>query len=161
MIHAKFFGLSISQPYWLPLELFDLNGDKALTQADVEIWVRDIKRTYFGDVNLDGEFNSQDLTLVYQSGHYTIEEEPLFRAYSPPVAWSDGDWNSDGLFTATDLILAFQDGGYEAGPRPPAAAVPEPSGLGACVALVLLGYTRRCRTKRARQARETYEPSFG
>ena len=44
-----------------------------------------------------------------------------------PAGWSEGDWNGDGVFTSADFIIAFQDGGYEQGPRPDAAAVPEPA----------------------------------
>ncbi|MCA9172596.1 MAG: hypothetical protein KDB23_33255, partial [Planctomycetales bacterium] len=78
--------------------------------------------TYFGDANLDGEFNSADLINVFQAGQY----EDAFSANS---TWSTGDWNGDGEFTTSDFVVAFQDGGYEKGPRHAVSAVPEPSGL--------------------------------
>jgi hypothetical protein len=43
--------------------------------------------------------------------------------------WASGDFDGLGDFTSGDLVAALADGGYDAGPRPAAAAVPEPSGL--------------------------------
>jgi hypothetical protein len=98
--------------------LFDLDKNGSIDAADRQYWVRDLKRTYFGDANLDGQFNSGDLVDVFQANHY----EDTITLNSD---WSTGDWNGDGDFTSRDLVLAFQDGGYESGPRL-AAAVPEP-----------------------------------
>ncbi|MCA9172511.1 MAG: dockerin type I repeat-containing protein [Planctomycetales bacterium] len=85
--------------------------------------------TWFGDANLDGEFNSTDLVVVFQAGVY--EDSVLLNA-----GWSTGDWNGDGEFNSSDLVTAFQTGGYGQGPRDAvaASAVPEPS---TCVALGL------------------------
>ncbi len=100
----------------------DLSIDGKVDQTDLSLWIHDHRKTYFGDANLDGQFNSQDLTLVFQAGEYEdfVEDNS---------GWAEGDWNADGEFTSSDLVVAFQDGGYEAGPRHAVNAVPEPAGL--------------------------------
>jgi Tol biopolymer transport system component len=95
---------------------FDLNADGNFTQADRDVWVKELKGTWFGDANLDGEFNSSDLTMVFAEGKYETLEA---------AGWAEGDWDGSGRFDTGDLIKAFADGGYEQGPAP--AAVPEPS----------------------------------
>jgi hypothetical protein len=88
--------------------------------ADHRLWVKDLKRTSFGDANLDGQFASSDFVNVLQAGEY----EDVIPLNS---TWSTGDWNADGDFTTLDVVVAFQDGGYEQGPRA-GAEVPEPAG---------------------------------
>lgn len=121
------------------LARFDLNFDDVLDDADRVRWVRGHMKTFFGDSNLDGEFNSGDLVAVFASGEYE-DELPL------NSGWAKGDWDGDGDFTSRDLVLAFQDGGYEQGPRPALAAVPEPNGIGMmaiALALAAVSSTRR------------------
>ncbi len=43
---------------------YDLNDDSLVNEADRTVWVETIKNTYYGDANLDGEFNSSDLVQV-------------------------------------------------------------------------------------------------
>ncbi len=81
-----------------------------------------MKKTWIGDANLDGEFNTVDFLVVFQAGLY---EDDL----PGNSDWSTGDWNADGDFDSGDFIVAFQGGGFEKGPRPAAAVVPEPSTL--------------------------------
>jgi hypothetical protein len=85
-------------------------------------YVHDTLHTWIGDSNLDGQFNSGDLVIVFQAGQY----EDTVQGNS---SWVTGDWNGDKEFSSGDLVVAFQDGGFEAGPRPAAVAVPEPSAL--------------------------------
>ena len=121
--------------------IFDLNMDGKTDRNDHARWVHDIKQTWFGDQNLDGEFNSGDLVGVFEAGHY----EDGIPANS---GWSDGDWNGDGEFDTSDLVAAFSDGGYELGPRPAMNAIPEPSGLVmmmTALALLTVSSTRRAR----------------
>ncbi|MCA9214564.1 MAG: hypothetical protein KDB27_15940 [Planctomycetales bacterium] len=106
---------------------FDLNGDNVVDNADRVAWVKDIEKTYFGDSNLDGEFNSTDFVLVFQAGTYE-------RA-GAEATWETGDWNGDGKFSSSDFVTAFQDGGYEKGPL---AVVPEPTFSGWLVAVAAL-----------------------
>ena len=97
---------------------FDLNGDGSVTDADRDAWVVDVRKTWFGDSNLDGEFTSGDFVLVFTTGEYED-------ATDGNSTWAEGDWNGDGDFTSGDFVKAFTDGGFEIGPRG-AVAVPEP-----------------------------------
>lgn len=106
---------------------FDLNQDGTVDSADHTKWVKELAGTWFGDANLDGEFNSGDLIGVFQAGKYETEQV---------ASWSEGDWNGDRLVNTADLITAFQDGGYEKGPSA-VASVPEPTcGFGLLIACV-------------------------
>ena len=103
--------------------------------TDRDIWVQELRQTWYGDANLDGLFDSTDLIAVFTRGLYEICAE---------AGWGDGDWSGDGLFTSTDLVLALQDGGYAAGRRGDVNAVPEPtSALLASLAFVLVIAHRR------------------
>ena len=85
----------------------------------------DLSKTYVGDANLDGSFDSTDFVSVFVAGLYETGQA---------AGWGAGDWDGDGLFDSSDFVAAFVDGGYEAGPRQ-VLAVPEPSS----VVLLLLG----------------------
>jgi hypothetical protein len=99
---------------------YDLDADTLVSTADRRVWVEDLRKTYFGDANLDGEFNSSDLVNVLAAGTYEVDVAST---------WSTGDFDGDGRTSSSDLIEALAGGGYEVGPRPATAAVPEPSGL--------------------------------
>jgi hypothetical protein len=101
---------------------FDLNTDGQVNAEDRRVWVEDLKRIYFGDANLDGQFNSADFVSVFQAGQYED-------AIADNSSWSTGDWNGDKDFDSGDFVLAFQAGGYEKGPRMAVRSVPEPGSL--------------------------------
>jgi hypothetical protein len=101
---------------------FNLNGDAVVDDKDRTVWVRDLRKTWFGDANLDNVFNSSDFVAVFTAGQYED-------AVAGNSGWATGDWDGDGDFTSGDFVVAFQDGGYEKGPRVAVAAVPEPAGL--------------------------------
>lgn len=124
------------------ISAFDLNGDKRVDDADRAKWVEQLKRTYYGDADLDGQFNSSDLVRVFEVGEY--EDAVAMNSW-----WSDGDWDGDGDFTSGDLVVAFQAGAYEKGPRPAVAAVPEPTGLGTVLAGVITFLAAWRRSSRA------------
>lgn len=100
---------------------FDLDENGIVDAADRTAWVTVLNNTYFGDSNLDGEFNSSDFVTVFGAGEY--EDETAGNSL-----WAEGDWNGDGDFNSGDFVLAFSGGGYEKGPRP-ARAVPEPGSI--------------------------------
>jgi hypothetical protein len=106
-------------PFWLPDEMFDVNSDRVISAEDQQVWVHDLKKTWYGDANLNGEFNATDLMQVLEAGRYETQ------AYA---GWAEGDWNGDGVFDTGDLVKALDGGGYEQGPRKDPAAVPEPTG---------------------------------
>jgi hypothetical protein len=85
--------------------VFDLNEDGMVDESDLSYLIHDILHTHFGDANLDGSFDSQDLVSIFQNGEY----EDLAQLNS---SWASGDWNADGEFDTKDLVVAFQDGGY-------------------------------------------------
>jgi hypothetical protein len=97
---------------------FDLNSDGLVNGGDRTVWVQDLRQTWFGDANLDGEFNSTDLVDVLASGTYEADVDST---------WGTGDFDGDARTNSGDLITALADGGYEIGPRPAPAAVPEPA----------------------------------
>jgi hypothetical protein len=103
-----------------PLALAPLDDGTISDPTERSNYVHDVLGTWFGDSNLDGEFNSSDLVALFQVGEY----EDAIEANS---SWVTGDWSGDGEFDSSDLVLAFQDGGFELGPRTAVAAVPEPS----------------------------------
>ncbi len=123
----------------------------------------------FGDVNLDGQVNFTDISLLNNSG--------LFNAGGSAGDWYEGDFNYDGRVTLTDIMLMnntglFGAGSYlpttplRAGGLPPStldtgrvsltAAVPEPStGLLAVAAgsvATVAAMRRRLRRQQARSA---------
>ena len=90
----------------------DLTGDGAIDLADLTFLVKSRLHTFFGDADLNGEFNSADFVQVFAAGKY---ETPA------AAGWGEGDWNGDGLFSSADFVIAFSDGGYEQGPVPATA----------------------------------------
>ncbi len=118
----------------------DLSHDGKVDATDLATWIHDYRHSFLGDVNLDGQFNSQDMIKVFQAGEY----EDMIEVNS---RWSRGDWNADNEFTSSDLMIAFQDGGYEQGPRP--VPVPEPARLLWCGGFVALRLRRRSRSRQA------------
>ena len=91
--------------------VFDLNEDGEVSMIDRSVWVDDLHRTFPGDANLDGQFESADLVRVFQAGKY----EDLIQDNS---GWEQGDWDGDRDFTTSDLVAAFEAGGYQKGFRP-------------------------------------------
>jgi polyhydroxybutyrate depolymerase len=118
--------------------VFDVNQDGMVTSDDYARWVVDLRQTWIGDADLNGEFNSGDLIEVFSAGLYEKEQ---------PAGWATGDWDGNGAFESGDLIAAFADGGYEQGPRPALRVVPEPSSVVALLAggILLLRVVRRNR----------------
>ena len=99
---------------------YDVDRDGSVNSSDHETLVNGILNTWYGDANLDGEFNTGDFTTVFQAGEF---EDRL----AGNSTWGTGDWNGDGEFNTGDFITAFQQGGFERGPRPRVASVPEPT----------------------------------
>ena len=114
--------------------VFDLNADSLVDAHDRVVWVEQEAETWFGDANLDGEFNSNDFVEVFAVGKYETNEE---------VGWAEGDWDGSNRFDRADFVAAFQGGGYEAGPRTIPQAVPEPGGMVGWLLVALIWRLRR------------------
>lgn len=113
-----------------PTMVSDVDRNRKLNDDDLRVWIKDLKQTWYGDANLDGEFNSSDLVQVFTAGWY--EKGRVESAYGQVyegAEWAEGDWNGDAKFGTSDLVAAFEDGGYEQGPFVPANVVPEPTSL--------------------------------
>ena len=87
---------------------YDLNNDDLVNYDDRLVWVEQLKNTYIGDANLDGEFNSADFVQVFVAGLYETQQA---------ATWEQGDWDGNRLFDSSDFVAAFVGGGYELGPR--------------------------------------------
>ena len=119
---------------------YDIDQNGTVDADDRVAWVHDINNTYFGDANLDGQFDSGgDFVQVFVAGKYET---------GAAASWAEGDWDGDGFFASGDMVTAFVDGGYEQGPRENALAVPEPAGG----LLWLLGLTSLIAGHRRRHA---------
>lgn len=59
----------------------------------------------YGDINLDGFFDFQDLLVLFASGEYDDD-------IAGNSDYAEGDWNGDGDATSDDLLFAFSLGGY-------------------------------------------------
>ena len=110
---------------------FDLDGNSSVDFDDAVVWVEGIFGTTFGDVNLNGRFDSPDLVDVFLVDEY---EDGIPKNST----WEEGDWNADGDFTTKDLVLAFERGNY----RFDSQAVPEPIGLSSVWAPIMLCFWR-------------------
>lgn len=88
---------------------YDLNSNGIVDAPDRVVWVHDVKNTFFGDANLNGEFNSADLVLVFQGAQY--EDDVAGNS-----TWVTGDWDGNRELDTADLVLAFQQGVFEMGP---------------------------------------------
>ena len=85
-----------------------MNGDGGVSAEDHRSWVKDLKHTWFGDADLNNEFNSNDFVRVFQAGKY--EQGWLDRwgnIQGETAGWSEGDWNGDGVFDSNDFVTAF------------------------------------------------------
>ncbi|MCA9217650.1 MAG: hypothetical protein KDB27_31490 [Planctomycetales bacterium] len=102
--------------------VFDVDTSGTVNRSDLDALVVQTLNTWFGDADLNGEFNSGDLVAVFTASEY---EDGV----SNNSTWGTGDWNGDGEFDSGDLGVAFQDGGYEKGTRTEAQVVPEPSSV--------------------------------
>ncbi|MFC1758027.1 PQQ-dependent sugar dehydrogenase [Planctomycetota bacterium] len=113
--------------------IFDLDGDNAVNKSDVAVWARDLRNTWIGDANLDGEFNTGDLTTIFQAAKFETGEV---------ANWSEGDWTGDLRFGTEDLVAAFQDGGFEQGARA-IVTVPEPCFPAFIIGILVAAIPRR------------------
>ncbi len=118
-----------------PVE-FDINSDGNVDRMDRDVWVAELKMTYFGDSNLDGMVDAGDLNnlaLNWQSPSTT--------------SWALGDFTGDGNTNAADLNLLALNwrSGQQAANS--AASVPEPASALLLAAGLILGVSHFCRSR--------------
>ncbi len=88
-----------------PSSEFDLTNDQRVDLLDFNTLILAYFGSTFGDANLDGLFDSNDLISIFQFGEYEDSQEDNSN-------WSRGDWNCDGDFNSSDLVVAFAQGDY-------------------------------------------------
>lgn len=69
--------------------------------SDVDAWVRDFRRTEYGDANLDGRVDFDDLLVLAQN-------------YGTAAGWAGGDLNGSHFVDFDDLLLVAQHYGLGA-----------------------------------------------
>ncbi len=114
---------------------FDVNRDGSIDGEDRLFWISDLKETFFGDTDLDGQVSAVDLNSL-----------ALNWLASDATSWAQGDFNGDGNVNASDLNdlgLNWQSGTIQA-----ASAIPEPSSA----VVLLLGSALLLRSHRRRGA---------
>ena len=67
---------------------YDLTNDGEVNFDDRKVWVEELKNTWIGDADLNGEFKSSDMVQVFAAGKYETGED---------AGWAQGDWNGDGI----------------------------------------------------------------
>ena len=102
--------------------VFDVNADGTVTAADYASWVADLRQTWFGDANLDGEVGFQDFVT-------------LANHFDGPGGWSDGDFDADAQVLFADFVILANNFGKTS--TMATTSVPEPSSA----LLSLLGLT--------------------
>ena len=97
---------------------FDLDQNGVADFGDLAEWVENIKKTYFGDTNLDGIFDTEDFVAAFVGGEY-------LDGVAGNSTWATGDWDGNGDFDTEDIVLAFTKGGFLMEPRAVVHSVPE------------------------------------
>jgi hypothetical protein len=72
---------------------YDLSDSGGLDMGDIDIIVREVLNTDFGDVDLDGDVDADDQAVVQANQNLTM------------AGWADGDMTGDGLVDAADLAV--------------------------------------------------------
>ena len=120
-----------------PRSWFDVNSDGSVDADDRRFWITDLKETFFGDTDLDGQVSAADLNTLALNWRVT-----------DAISWAQGDFNGDGNVNASDLNdLALN---WRSGMATAASAVPEPSS--AVLLLLLLGGALMLNRHRRREA---------
>ncbi len=97
-----------------------LSAGITIDAQDYDVLVEHLGNSWFGDADLDGEFNSGDFVQALLAGKYETSDN---------AGWAEGDWNGHGMFDIADFGITFVDGGYQQGPRTDVTEVPGPRGV--------------------------------
>ncbi len=72
---------------------YDLNRDGAISNLDLDVLIRDVIGTEYGDTNLDGQVDLGDAKTI------------IGNLFQPGHGWQSGDMNFDGSVDGQDYIL--------------------------------------------------------
>ena len=96
-------------------EMFDLNRDEAIDPEDQRFWVEDLKQTWFGDADLDGQVDFADYLTLSAN-------------FAESGGWAQGDFDGDGEVQFSDFLILSANFGKT---QSDVAALPEPSAFAA------------------------------
>gem|GEM_PF-1316361 len=115
-------------------EFYDLTGDSALAAADVDALVQNILGTQYGDHDLDGDVDADDLA-AWQAGFDTAN-----------TSWANGNTDGDSDVDGADFLRWQLHAGFTNMALAASTAVPEPASLLLCgLGLAVVSLTRRRR----------------
>lgn len=72
---------------------YDLNSDGEINTLDLDVLIRDVIGTEYGDTNLDGRIDSVDAKTI------------MTHLFQPGGSWENGDMNFDGVVDGGDFLL--------------------------------------------------------
>jgi hypothetical protein len=89
------------------LERMDLDGSGALDEEDRRIWTEDIIGTRLGDIDLDRDVDTRDITAIITN--YWPDASACDVPSTPELCrvWDDGDVDGDGDIDTRDITLAI------------------------------------------------------
>jgi hypothetical protein len=108
----------------------DMDGDETVDVNDVDHWVTDLKSTFIGDTNLDGEVEFDDFLAVSAN-------------FGQAGGWAEGDFNVDEQVNFADFLALSANFGAAANAS--ASSVPEPTAASIALwgLLGLIGFRMR------------------
>jgi hypothetical protein len=106
---------------------FDVDGDGAVDNDDLTVWVQDLAGTNLGDTNLDGSVAFGDFLAVSA-------------AFGQAGTWENGDFDCSGQIAFPDFLVLSANFGKSAAAE---ASVPEPSALTLLLPTILFVHRRR------------------
>lgn len=113
--------------------VFDVDGSSTLDALDIAFWVTEIKGSFLGDTDLNGNVEFADFLA-------------LSKNFGQPGGWADGDFDGDGDIAFADFLALSTNFGAMSEAT---AAAPEPDGktalLFAFLGIGILGHARRRR----------------
>lgn len=105
---------------------YDLNVDGVVNTTDVDLMIRSLLHSEYGDANLDGRVNASDFNML--AGNFGLGNQ----------GFATGDFTGDGIVDSTDFNRFAQNYGFiYMAPAPSAAlgsVVPEPASMSVILA---------------------------
>ncbi len=85
---------------------YDINYNSAVTQADVDVLIRDLLDTEYGDADLDGDIDLDDFVIL--KAHFGAAD----------ASWGIGDFSGNGSVNLDDFIMLKSNFGFAGLPEP-------------------------------------------